>query len=178
MAADRQPSQGEPGRQLGESIRLEALGLGPAGRRLTEATRAYARAALCRPAELVVAVSRYWSRRSWSSARCSASPASTRPERWEARPPASSRVVSSGTARRRHGGRTQRFGEAQQRALVLEPGRARGGERLDQEQVGQRRIGGEEFEAGAQPGRDAVSQVRSSSTAASTAAASRSTPSS
>ena len=75
--------------------------------------------------------------------------------------------------------RAQGFREARQRALVLEPGRPRGGKRLDQEQMGKRRVGGEEVEAGPQAGRKTVAPAASSSAAAaSTAPASRSTPSS
>ena len=48
------------------------------------------------------------------------------------------------------GGRPQGFGEAHERALVLEPRGTGGGERLDEEEMSERRLGREEIETRAQ----------------------------
>ena len=87
-------------------------------------------------------------------------------------------LLADDARRQRLGGRAQGLRQAHQRALVLEPGGAGRGERLDQEQVGERRIGGEELEPGPQPGRNPIGPAALACAAASTAAASRSTPSS
>ena len=61
---------------------------------------------------------------------------------------------------------------------MLEPSGTGRGERLDQEQVGERRVGGEELEAGLQARREPVGPAALAAAASSTAVASRSTPSS